>query len=823
MLRLKSAVIAFVFLSACQESEFTPPRTANNQTTNNTNNTVVVPPGVSFGGACDDVNICRAGLVCSDAICGAEGNVEIGQPCELTAQCAAGAYCDAVTTACVGAGSVPVGGECGLVSECEAGLICSPRGFSGVCVATGVLDVGSACENAVDCLAGLGCAASPLDPEGPTICLAGPAGLTRPWAGAECAEDEGAFRAYFEIPDGEQLADFYRHPYPSDARLKDGRPVLTGHPTPGDGLLGFDLVQRYLDAISTRQDRFSPNSAVFLRFSKTPNFDSLNVNGDSKPVQLIDIDPASPNYGRPQAFGWNGSSSGNRYICSNNLVVRPAVGRPLAPNTTYAVLLSNVVKDQAGTAIVRDASFEAMLGATRPSGADGDAWDAYSSLRAYFADADASPVAEATVSFAAVFTTGNPIEPMRALVEDATAEVPVASALIECDTGVVSPCDDGLSGAEHVRGCFAASTVFDEIQGKFSLPIYQAGTAPYLESGGAASTGVKRREDVCFSMTVPADAAPAEGWPVLLVAHGTGGNFRGHVDQVSELFTTIDVDGTPVKFVTIGWDQVQHFNRRGASEDHPNGLVYNYANPDAALGNFLQGGAEIASIVSWVASNPITAATSPTGAAVPLDANQIWFLGHSQGGTTGPLALPFESRVRGAILSGAGASLVYALVGKTSPVNSLGALKVVLQDPSVGVNHPVIQLLQGYFDPVDPLNFARRMTSAPIDGVTTSKHVFQTHGVTDTFTPPSALDTLAVALLATYIEPMIEPINGVPTSAGPISGNLMVGQAPFTVVGRQYQPDGYDGHFVLFRDAGARQDAAEFLGSGVVTGVPEVR
>jgi hypothetical protein len=822
MLRVKNALIALVILSACQESEFTPPQSVNNQTTNNTNNNVV-PPGVTFGAACDESNICRAGLVCAEGICGAEGNVEIGQLCELTAQCVAGSYCDAVTTACVGAGTTPAGGECGLGSECEAGLICAPQGFSGVCTTTGVLDVGAPCETTSECLAGLGCGVSPLQPDSAPICLAGPAGLPRPWEGADCVVDDGPFRAYFEVPETDALADFYRHPYPSDARLKNGHPVLSGHPTPGNGVLDFDLVQRYLDAISASQDRFSPNSAVFLRFSKTPNFDSLNANGDSKPVQLIDIDPASPNYGRAQAFGWNGSSGRNRYICPNNLVVRPSVGRPLAPNTTYAVLLSNVIKDDAGTAIARDADFEAMLGSTRPTGAKGEAWDAYAALRTYFADAAATPVAEATISFAAVFTTGNPIEKMRVLVDDAKGEMPVASELTQCDTGVVSPCDDGLTDNAHVRGCFAASTVFDEIQGKMSLPIYQAGTAPYLETGGAATPGAKRSEDVCFAMTVPADTAPAEGWPVLLVAHGTGGNYRGHVDQVSELFTTIDVDGTPVKFVTIGWDQVQHFNRRGDSEAHPNGLVYNYANPDAALGNFLQGGAEIASIVSWIASDPITAALSPTGVAVPLDPNQIWFLGHSQGGTTGPLALPFESRVRGAILSGAGASLVNALVGKTSPVNSLGALKIVLQDPSVGVNHPVIQLLQGYFDPVDPVNFARRMTAAPIDGVTTSKHIFQTHGVTDTFTPPSALDTLAIALLATYIEPMIDPISGVPTSPGPVSGNVTVAQVPFTVVGRQYQPDGYDGHFVLFRDAGARQDAAEFLGSGVVTGVPEVR
>lgn len=815
-MRWTSVAILISLAVACQDAGFDPPpRPGTNNASNNG------PAAKSFGEACLDTAECRAGLVCLEEVCGAAGDVTAGQPCELTAQCEAGLFCNALTASCEASGEAGLGEECGTPAECESGWVCRPQGFSGECVAGWELDVGASCGATTDCLAGLNCASDPLSPEAGKVCVAGPGGLVMPWTGAECTTDEGAFRAYFEVPDGAPLADFYRHPYPSDVRLKDGRPVLDGHPTPGDGLLGVDIVQKYLDAIEATQEGFSPNSTVYLRFSKSVDLESLK--GDGRPVMLVNIDPDSPGYGDMQAFSWFASTGRNRYICPNFMALRPANGKPLAGGTTYAMVLSTAVKDSTGGTIVRDADFEAMLAETRPDGVLGAAWDAYGPLRAYLADAAVSPPAEAEVAFAAVFTTGQPTGEMSALATAAAADLPTVSALTRCDAATVSPCDDGLEGDAHVRGCFGEETSFAEVHGKISLPVFQAGEAPYLVSGGAADPTVKRREDVCFAMSVPKDSPPPTGWPVLLVAHGTGGNFRGHLDDLAPGLTEIDIDGTAVKFVTLGWDQVLHHTRRGMSEKHPNGLVYNYANPDAALGNFLQGGAEISAIVSWVASNPLTAEVSPTGEAIPLDAAQIWFLGHSQGGTTGPLVLPFESRIRGAVLSGAGAGLAHALLGKTSPVNSPEALKLVLQDASVGENHPVISLLQGYFDRVDPLNFAGMMTWRSEQGVSFPKHVFHTHGVTDTFTPPAALDTMAVALRATYVEPMVDPITGVTTAPAPVSGNLAVEAVPYSVLGRQYEPAGYDGHFVLFREAAAQGDLAEFLGTGVVSGVPEIR
>lgn len=322
-----------------------------------------------------------------------------------------------------------------------------------------------------------------------------------------------------------------------------------------------------------------------------------------------------------------------------------------------------------------------------------------------------------------------------------------------------------------------------------------------------------------MAMTVPDGEMPEAGWPVLLYAHGTGGDFLNQVDQVVPLVNEITLpDGSTTGVLTIGWDQVQHFNRRGDTELEPEPLVFNYANPPAARGNFMQGAADVFALVKYVEQLEIPAEQSPTGQAIKADPTQIYFMGHSQGGTTGPLALPFEPNVRAAVLSGAGGGLTLGLLGKTSPVNSPEALKLALQDPDVGQMHPAISLVQGYFEPVDPINYAPLLAKYQLEGLTQGMHVFHTFGVGDTFTPPGGLKALARALYATYLGPIFDDFNGgvLIKDDGAVSANRRVGEELYTVVGRQYDPkDAYDGHFVIFRDEQAQADLVQFLSTAI--------
>lgn len=822
------ACASVTFLVGCPNREFVPPEPTNNGETNNgtqTNNGVM--EGGNIGDPCDEQNVCSTGLVCDPetSTCQAPGDLAEGSPCVRTAECADGLYCDQIASVCAAGGEAVLGGSCGLTSECQAGLVCAPSGFSGQCVQPGEKDLGEECNGFTDCIAGLGCAPPLMDPTGAPVCQAGLAGLPRPWDGADCAEDEmGNFRSFFEVPDGEPM-EFYRLPYPNDIRLKNGHPDLSAHPTPGAELLGFDVTQRYIDAIGDSQDRFGLNSWVFLRFSERVNFDTIKAGGDNPAVYAVIIDPDHPGYGNRVGLKWKANTGRGRYICQNWMAVRPGRdwGTPLDPDTTYAVLLSTDIKSDGGVAARQDEDFAAVLGDTRPDGALGAAWDAYQPLRDWIA---AEAVDASTIANAAVFTTGNPIAEAEALAAPARATVPAASELTVCENDTVSPCDDGLEGDEHVRGCFGPGSGYAEIHGKLSLPIFQEGDAPYKESGGRVTPSEKRREDVCFAMTVPDDTMPAEGWPVLVYAHGTGGSFRSHIDNGALAnYATIDIDGQTVKFLTIGWDQVQHGARRNGDETGPNELVFNYANPQAAKGNFLQGAADVHAVMAYIEQLNIAAADSPTGQEIRANPTQIYFFGHSQGGTSGPLALPWDPTSRGAVLSGAGAGLTLAILGKTTPVNSPEAVKFVLmENETPGETHPVINIIQGFFDPVDPVNFGHLIGAEVVDGVTFPKHVFHTNSQTDTYSPPAGLDAMARSLHATYILPMHVSIAGVPTADAPFGGNVQHDMSIYSILGRQYETDGtYDGHFVTFRHPTTIGDVQEFLGTAVTLGIPEVR
>ncbi len=778
---------------------------------------------VGYGEACGGTTMCREALSCQDGTCQPEATAAEGEPCTFTGNCLDGLYCDGTTRVCTSAGGADVNQTCGDSGDCKRGLLCVARGFSGSCQATGDAGVGVTCSASTDCAAGLNCLPKPDDPS-TSVCSTNPMTPPQPFTGVQCApNDDSGARAFFELPGGDDH-EFYRLPFPNDIRIKDGHPDMSGHPTPGPGVLGYDIVQRYLDAISTKQDRFGLSQTVYFRFSANIDFDTLKGSGDSPTLEFVNIDANSPGYNRHRGMSWRYSTGKQRYMCQNWLTVRPETGRPLTPDTTYAVVMMKGVKDTDGGDVTRDSDFDKIISPNRPADFDETSWDAYQPLRDWLSDQGINPD---DVLDAAVFTTGNPLATAQKLADAAAQSAPTLSDATLCDDGVTSPCDDGLSGDAHIRGCFGANPDFAEIQGKLSLPIFQEGQPPYLDGGGdIAMDGDApkkvRDEKVCTAITVPKTTMPQDGWPVLIYAHGTGGSFRSHVGEVSPMVSKIDVGGTQVGMVVVGWDQVLHGTRRGDSQDDPEGLVYNYANPLAARGNFLQGAADIHAIVAWAKSFDLPAAQSPTGEEIKLDPTKIYFMGHSQGGTTGPIALPYNDSIAGAVLSGSGAELRRALLAKTSPINAKAGLMVALQDPKVGIDEPVVSLLQGFFDPVDPLNYAQFIVAKQIDGQTHPTNVFHLYGKGDTYTPPHSLEIMVKAMRIPYVDPFEFDIGSPKSVSLPVSANMTTGGKDYTAFGRQYTPDGYDGHFVAFRNDQAKADIAQFFGTAVADGVPTV-
>lgn len=770
------------------------------------------PPTGPVGSSCSSDSACRPGLKCEAGAC-AFGQVTVqGGPCVANGECKEGLACDFVTRTCQPRGTAASGEACKGDVDCKDGLRCALNGFAAQCQPEGKADLGAACATSGDCVGGLAC--------GGGVCAQTPPGVPpfgiSMWKGVECGEDVANPVVYFRVPRGGAMdGDFFRLPFPNDARKKGGKPDYTGYPSPGAELLGFDPVQRYIDVLN-QEDGWGAYSTVYFRFSTGTTLETLR----DGTVALVDITATDPEPGT-HGYAWFLDGNRSRYICKNWLGIRRPDGDPMLPGHTYAAYVTNKALTGDGAPFGRDADFAALMADGAPGDAAlADAHAAYAPFRAWIKKngKDPNSFIAATVFTVAQHTA--PAQKAAAAVE--ALPPPTASGWVKCGAGA-SPCPDATGN----RGCAGDAPEFDEYHGLISLPIFQAGTAPYVkpEDGGDLQPSKVRDEQVCASLTVPKGAAPASGFPVVIYAHGTGGSFRSHVNEgVAKHLAT-----AAQPMAVLGIDQVQHGPRRGASTESPNNLFFNFTNPKAARGNPLQGGVDQVALARLLAKGELGVP------GVSLDKARIAYWGHSQGATEGALGVPYSADVKGVVFSGQGASLIDALLGKKSPVNIAGALPFALQDPDPqkpGVlnrehYHPVLSLLQAFIDPADPLNHASAMSDRAL-GAVGPRHVFQVYGAGDTYSPPPTEETYAIAAALDLVASPAATgdaatLNGAPAKAAPLSGNREFTQGKFTLAMRRYAPaSGKDGHFVAFDDPLAQADVARFLSDLAAGKVPAV-
>jgi hypothetical protein len=786
--------------------------------------------GGGVGEPCTGADLCRKGLECKAGVCELGHSTPAGQPCTIGGECQDGLQCAAGV--CATAGDGESGASCTSDLDCKSGFRCVLSGFSAQCQPEGTTDVGGDCTTSSDCYAGLGCTLGKCSVPGPGAPTFG----VSTWPGVNCeAASTGEVDAYFEIPKvadpAAQTGDFFRLPFPNDVLVENGKIDLTGFPTPGSELLGFDPVQVYVDALA-KGGEWGTYSTVYFRFSGEIDFDSFKKTvAGVYPIQWIDITQGTPEYGSSAGESFLYSPNDTHYICRNWVAIRRPPGAPMVPGHVYVVYLSSAGRDAAGNPIKASPELQALLLPAAPADPVlAKAHAAFQPLRDYMADKLIKP---SDILNATVITAGTVRDPMKALAQTVQAlPPPSAKGWVKCAQGVASPCPDATGS----RACADGTAEYDEYHALISLPIFQQGSAPYVDAGGDVRTDQpERTEDVCMALTVPKGATmPAGGWPLVVYAHGTGGSFRSHVrPEIAGALSSVTTPNGTVSFAVLGIDQVEHGPRRGGSTASPNDLFYNFKNPAAARGNPLQGAVDQLSLARFAAALDVDAATSG-GDAIKIDPAAIVFYGHSQGSTEGSVALPYSDVYKGAVLSGNGASLIDALLNKTQPVNIAGAIPFVLADidPNDGsLNgkemHPALSLLQSYIDPADPLNHARAIGFQPETGHA-PKHVFQTYGLADHYSPGPTMAAFALAAglaLATSDSSVTtpDPIGTLVEKALPISGNVDVSGTPVTLVVREYAaPSGVDGHFVATDAAAAGADLGRFLGMAAAGELPIV-
>jgi hypothetical protein len=423
---------------------------------------------------------------------------------------------------------------------------------------------------------------------------------------------------------------------------------------------------------------------------------------------------------------------------------------------------------------------------------------------------------------AAVFTTEALELPaaLRAAVQEGPA--PAVTELVRCGQGQPSSCDDGDKAP--ACGSLPADPDFVEYRGRLSIPNFQRGTAPYEKEGGIARDAsgkpqMVRQENICFVLTTPRAPEPAAGFPVVVYSHGTGGHFRAPLGWgLAGEFARGQVDGAAaVPMAFLGYEGVLHGSRKGPTTKGTDELVYNFLNPESARGNSLQAAVDLFALARALPG------MNPEGAK--LDGSRVGLYGHSQGGNAAAVAAGFEPAFGVVVLSGTGGGLATSLLAKSKPLPVAPLVTAFLgESGTVTASHPILSILQLYFDAGDPLNYARRIAAAPAVDMT-PRHLLHVFGARDSYAPESTQRQFARAGGLPVMHPVGQPeaLDGAKVvAAGAVKANMGAGTGAVTAVQAQYEPANYDGHFVSTNHADARRAILRMLGSHFRDGVPTV-
>lgn len=757
-----------------------------------------------FGDVCLTDDDCARELVCAaDAVCRAEGDI----------------------------GTADVGDACGFLPDCRFGLVCDGAEQCAEPGTPGTAGPGDSCTEGTDCRVGFTCE----DDQ----CY----GFDMPaWSGASCGDpvenllaEEQPFAVLFELGDAVPADRWFSLPFPNDAlRFSDGGLDLEGFPRPGEQIPEFgDVVGDIIRTAETTLEGFSGQQAVIFRFSAGLDHSSVVIGAPGTgAVSIVDITPEVPTRGDEHPLQWSATPARSPYACEHRLLLAPLPGRPFLPGHTYAALLTRTLSGTSGQSPVPRADFSAMLADSPPSSVRGErAWNAYAPLRTWLADSGSSPAA---LAGGTVFTIADSVAPVATLRSAVEAQpTPSLVGAILCGGGS----DPYASADDPSRGCQPAIPGALQVQAQLSLPLWQGGTLPFKDfvDGGDIALGGDPEPtgsaSATVALTVPEGEAPAEGWPLVIYAHGSEGGYTSHLTNgIAEALSQVALEGVDVRFAVLGFDAHLTGPRAGKSQWKaewlardprayaPELLFTNPLNVRATRGNGMQVVADLWMLTRLVEELDWSASASPTGSAVRFDPANIYVVGHTWSASALPTYAAHEPGAAAVVMAGASGLTLETMLNRTSPTD-LGTLtRLALTDPQADRYHPVLSLFQALVDPLDPVNTAGALWTTPPDGIP-ARSALQIYGVGDKIAPDESQYALARALRAGQVPGSSTPLEGLTTVVLPASQNVGTGQ---TVVVSLHQGGARDAHFALMDSSDALAHLTSFLATAVADGVPTV-
>lgn len=607
---------------------------------------------------------------------------------------------------------------------------------------------------------------------------------------------------------------FYANGFPTDLRRQpDGHLDLHDFPRQHHG-----LTRLYVEAIQQDDIGYSTLQPVYLPFTgplaaeRLPTSPEAYLQPDA-PIQLIDIDPDSPEVGRRFPLEVAVTARADVYRPAHLLQVLPVLGLNLRPDTQYALIATQALPVAASRALKQADALTRLLGDQSPALAEQSAWTLFAPLRDWLQQ---EGIATQGIVAATVWTTGDPSRPLfRAATQVARWPAPRPASLQKIE--------------ETPDYCVVA--------GRWNVPGFQVGMAPYAypNYGGDilydedGAPYVQYFRDAPFVVTIPRQPMPTEGFPLLMYNHGTGGD-SGQVYQRGKTLPNgeMEAGGGPARIAAQrGWAAsgmgghmaLEHLGVLGTADGY---MAYNFLNPRAMRSNFVQMVLErvlFRRLLNDLRIDPSLCADAslPQGeTAIRFSPSMQAVMGQSLGSyTAGMLAAVDPDPLQGAILTGAGGSWIEFVFGPTDPVNLQwlvegGALQLPLIQ-HLDLWHPVPMLAEMLMGVADNIHYAETLLRHPrkpapnvlvIEG-------YQDHQVPENIQRP-LLRALGVDLAgeevgATAKETVFPAIalGGAQQLGYPVQGNRQVeGQGERTAVVVRYAPDpgtDLDGHYVTFQ------------------------
>ncbi len=616
---------------------------------------------------------------------------------------------------------------------------------------------------------------------------------------------------------------FYDVPYPSDLRLTGtGTPDLTGLPFPS-----FLEDIPPLRTVAMEHPGFPVVPVAYFQFDAAlAPLDAAQVIPADKasPILLVDVDPASPSRGTlfptvattPDMDGW---------VTGNLLAVAQRPGFVLHPLRKYAFVVEKALDDAAGKPLAPAPALLDLEGGKAPPGALGakavtlyqPLWDTLKMI-----GVDAAGVAAATV-----FTTGDVVTDNADLASKVAAKYPIT-----IDNLAFNPANAAIQN----RYC--------ELLGKVTYPQFQQGTPPFDTQGtftfGSDGLPIKQRdEDAPVAISIPFGEMPANGYPLVLYFHGSGGLSTALADRGTWVPTNDQSKCAPGVTLDM-WNGVTGCNTPGegpawvlapfgmamagsALPVNPERLpgasdtaYLNLNNLSAMRDTFRQGIIEQHLFLDALTKLTIdpsvlaacTGATLPPGAtAFKFDGSHLLAQGQSMGGMYTNLISAAEPRLLAAVPTGAGGYWSHFILITPLIPDSAGKVGTVLLGTSATLTfmHPGLNLFETAAEAIDPMVSMPRLARRPLPGHPV-RPIYEPVGEGDSYFPEATYDAMATAYghkeTGSIIWPTMQQalkLEGrdglVPYSV--VNEIMSESGAPYTGMVVQYKGDGvYDPHAI---------------------------